>query len=223
MVALTRKKRVVSLTLLSIMLPISLLATFRLTGVLPEPPTPETITMETINWKMERPSKDVRSFDGIKNVYNDNLISISLIFLEYRDNYDWNDLDFLTLMVSFKGSISTAEARFQPTDVDSILDVDEEVLQNPPRYPDAVVNMTLTGIRAVGTNVTEAYVTAKATGSSSTLTIVAHWVFYDVIENNKDHILKMTFEATYLNGSAYRKIIAPAILEVWVSTQSTEG
>jgi hypothetical protein len=216
MIALTQKKRALSLTLLSIMLPISLLATFRITGIIPEPPTPITITLETVNWKIERPSSDVRFNKDVRNVYLDNNVSVSVIFTEYLDNYDWNGLDFLTLMVHFKGSFSSVLAKFQPIDTESALDIDEEILQNPPRHPKAVVNMTLLGIKGVGTVDTEAYVKAKANGSPSSLTILALWVFYDVIENNKDHTLKMTFEVTYFNGTAYRKIIAPATLEVLV-------
>lgn len=43
------------LTLLSVVVPVSLLVTFRLTGILPEPERPitiaETITLDTIKWE----------------------------------------------------------------------------------------------------------------------------------------------------------------------------
>jgi len=52
--ALSRLKWIF-LGFLSIMVPIGLLATFRLTGVLQESPKPETITVESVDWNMSRP------------------------------------------------------------------------------------------------------------------------------------------------------------------------
>jgi hypothetical protein len=206
-------RRFGSMMLLSILAPVSLLAAFRLVGVIPEPQAPETITLETMQWQMERPSEHTGFYDNTRSVYADDFISISVDTPRYVDNDDWSG-DFLDVWVLFNGSISTVVARFQPIDPSSVIDIDEEVFQNPPRYPTAVANMTLVGVKGVGTNSTEAYVKARATDSPSSLAVVTYWLFYDVIENNKDHKLEMTFEVTYFNGTIYRRIIAPATLEV---------
>ena len=203
------------------LVPVSLLATFRIVGVIPEPElephVSETITLETMQWQMERPQTLVGFDDNARSVYADDFLSISVDVRIYVDNDDWSG-DFLEGWALFSGSISTVVARFQPIDPDSIIDIDEEVFQNPPRYPTAVANMTLVDVKGVGTNSTEAYARAKATSSPSSLAVVTYWLFYDVIENNKDHKLKMTFEVTYFNGTVYRRILAPVTLEVLVGS-----
>ena len=67
-----------SLALLSIIVPVSLLATFRLTGVLPEPPKPETITVETVSWNMSRPSDFTTVDERVENVYADDVALVRL-------------------------------------------------------------------------------------------------------------------------------------------------
>jgi hypothetical protein len=211
------KRRIGSMMLLSILVPISLLATFRLVGVIPEPylepQVSETTTLETTQWEMERPSGLVSLHGNARSLYEDNFVSISVDFFTYVENDDWYG-DYVIVWAFLTGSVSFIQAKFQPVDSDSILDVNEDVFQNSPAYHGAVANMTLVGIKGVGTAASEAYVKAKATDSPSRLDILAYWLFYDVTKNDEDHELRMTFETTFFNGTANRRIIAPAILRI---------
>jgi hypothetical protein len=91
MVAFAQKKKMASLTLLSIMLPISLLATFRLTGVIQEPPTPQIITVETVSWNMSRPSNYIILDVLGRNHYSDDIVSVnfSINIVTYHENEEF--------------------------------------------------------------------------------------------------------------------------------------
>jgi hypothetical protein len=81
---LMSRRRWTSLALLSIMIPVGLLATFRLTGVLEEPPTPEIITTETVKWSMQRPAETIFEIgETIENSYADNDTQITFEFIAY--------------------------------------------------------------------------------------------------------------------------------------------
>ena len=81
-------RKLASVTLLSIMLLISLLAAFRLTGVLREPPAPEAFTANEAMWEMKRPPKYTRIAEFVENAYSDDAISIStsVSLYEYFEN-----------------------------------------------------------------------------------------------------------------------------------------
>lgn len=206
------------MTMLSIMIPISLLVTFRLIGVIPEPPRKETITLEPVNWKAERPSSYTEFFQKDKvNVLSDDMMSIVVIVAGYEKN-SYGDVDVLNLLtyvnvtgMGTKMWASEVVVRFQPTDGTSKLRVDFNY------YALSAVNMTVVDQKQTATNETEAYVKAKATEIQGSLRLLAYWLFYD--ENIEDHGLKITFEVTYLKERVYRRVVAPAILEVGRETE----
>jgi len=116
-------------------------------------------------------------------------------------------LDVFYLSVFLNGSFSEVRARFMPMDADTptlLLSVH------------SVQNMSLIDTYLIAKSGVEAYVKAEATISPASLGIShIEWIFNDY-ENNKDHKLQMSFEVTYFNGTAYQRIIVPAILEVLI-------
>jgi len=55
--------------LLSMIVPVSLLVTFKLTGIIKEPITPETITLDPVNWEFNRSNKYVHIDDKLNVTY----------------------------------------------------------------------------------------------------------------------------------------------------------
>ena len=209
-----------SLALLSVIVPVSLLVTFRLTGVLPEPRTPETITVETVSWNMSRPADIVTIDEWVKNSYTENLASIDLsIHVQeyYEDDPDfpaWGD-DYVKLRVVgdiniSDGYVHSLVIRFPKTDSHTTLYIE--------RHPEAIRldNLKLERIRGSATDKKEAYLetTSLNQPKNCSLKILSYWVLQD--RNNLNHWITVTFEATYYNGTTWKKIEIPIQLGVLV-------
>lgn len=205
------------MVLLSIMVPISLLVTFRLTGVLREPLTPETITVESVEWEMERPQNYIDIKDTVKNTYGTDAVSItvSIIIHDYhenglRDPYWGRDGIGFTVnanATAIKGLIASIVVKFFPSDV------------NATTYTGAFLgsyNTTVTCVKEIGTNTDIAYVEAKVLRSPCSLRIPAEWIFDD--QNIENHHLRVNIEVTYSNELTYRTAVIPIILDVLVVT-----
>ena len=86
------KRKWISLTLLSIVVPMSFLTMFRLAGILQEPlAISETKTLEPLKWKIERPSYTIDIDDEVNSFYNDENISVnsSVYVYIYDDSWGW--------------------------------------------------------------------------------------------------------------------------------------
>ena len=210
-----------SLALLSVIVPVSLLVTFRLTGVLPEPPTPETITVETVSWNMSRPADIVTIDEWVKNSYLDEIVSASLSVhvAGYRENWpilpsdgddDIIDLGIVADVNVSDGFVRSLVVRFPKTDSHTTLYIE--------RHPETIRldNLKLERIRDPATERREAYL--ETTGlnqpKNCSLEILSFWVLQD--RNNLNHWITVTFEATYYNGTTWKKIEIPIQLGVVV-------
>ena len=206
-----------SIALLSVILPISLLITFRLTGITPEPPTPQIIMLETTNWQMERPS-ETTDFDWkIKKNYEGGEISVNICVnvAVYRENthplecpFYGNDGIVLVTYVNAtatRGLIVSMSVKYCPMDANAVLTIGEDGM--------VLSNATLANIEKVAMNSNEAFVLAKTKNTPCNLRIQSYWVFSD--QNCEEHWLTVTSEVLYFNGTKYKKIAAPIILLVW--------
>jgi len=206
-----------ALLVLSIVVPVSLLTTFRLTGVLREPPTPETITIDEVLWQMERPSKYTHIEENAENAYTDDAISItaSVSIHSYFENgladpY-WNR-DGIAFRVNIntttlEGSIASIVVKFLPSDVNSTIYIN-------PTFS-SYYNVILTRIKGIGSSTGVNYIEAKVSGSPCSMRLPSYWVFTD--QNLENHLLRVNVEVTYFNRTTYRKIVAPIILEVLIA------
>ena len=210
------QRRWVPIALLSIIAPMSLLVAFRLTGVLREPPTPETITIDEVAWQMERPSKYTRIEEIVENAYEDHtvLIKASVSIHSYFENgladpY-WNR-DGIAFRVNvnataFEGSIASILVEFSP------LSVNSTIYFNPTFA--SYHNVTVTRIKGIGTSTGVTYIAGKVSGSPCSLRLPSHWVF--TYQNLENHQLKVNIRITYSNGETYQTIVLPIILRVLV-------
>ena len=221
--ALSRLKWIF-LGFLSIMVPIGLLATFRLTGVLQESPKPETITIESVDWNMSRPIDlldPIVVAEKIENSYTDGLASVRLGIIV--DHYHENDKiygfgkDILVFAVYVNASISegfieSMDVYFREEgnscmvwlyrDPDWITLVNLKVTNIIDRY-NAMENYVKACIKTVGLNQPKYVYMWRPVG----------WNLLD--ENDSDHELEITLELSYRYGSVYRKVVIPIVLTIY--------
>lgn len=213
------ERKWISLAFIAALLPISLLVTFRLTGMLPEPQTPETITVEAVSWNMSRPSTTM-SFLGmrVKNLFSDYMTSVesSVHITSYKENSElFGDCIWFSVNATAqlqKGFIHSMFIRLSGMDPDAVLYI--HLLGPWPKMHNLKTESIVTG----GTENREAYIRATRLDRSAncSLEIVISWHFLDIKENNISHWTTVTLEATYFNGTVYRKVIIPIRIGVLV-------
>lgn len=202
-----------AITLAAVILPMSLLTTFKLVGIIPEPQTPEIITLEPINWEMERPLYSMNVGEEIKNTYTDDGVTIEMgVFAAHysKDDhfYDADLLEFSVFINATQGAILSSMIRYYPLDENAVLLIIEDY-----RHTLILRNATATEMNKVGTNSSEAYVAIKAFNKPCYISSAALWMFYD--KNSDAHQLLGELEILCFNGSVYKKIVTPIHLEVW--------
>lgn len=208
-------KKWASAALLSILIPISLLATSRFTGILQEPLMPEVTEAETVNWSMTRPT-DYRLVDEkVTSLYTMNGVDIrfSTNINEYEENspslpFEGNDGLNIRLTATANvsnGSIHSASIKFFDQGGESLVDVFEDPylwkLQNAEidRIADRQAE-TYVGILALGTP------------QYCLVEISSFWVFFD--RNNVNHQMTIALRITYSDGVGYQSAVLPIHLEV---------
>jgi hypothetical protein len=212
------KRRFGSMMLLSILAPISLLAAFRIVGVIPEPQTPHEVFVEAVSWTKERPSGHVYLTDGIQNAYTDAHIrmTIEIQLFSYEENAGFSPFEGRdgiafranASLVVTQGRTTSMVLKFSPKDSNSIifLRTDDYWKLFPPH------NLRVTDMRQVGTNASEAFVQAQPTGSFSTVTLGSSWVFLE--DSVEGHHVRVDLEAVHFDGTTYRRIEVPLDLGV---------
>jgi len=217
------KNKWLAVSTLAIVLPISLLAAFKFTGILNEPQQPKTISLSAVTWKMDRPSRYTVIDNQIENSYIAE--GVAIIFyvsvFEYREDSPsrpFKGRDGLVFGVcinlSFtRGPAPPLEVRFQPSPNSTIFVSRYWLLE--------AINATVIEMREMGTHSDEAYLKASTSELSIFLKTQAYWVFAD--DNDENHQMNLTLEVTYFNGNEYRKVIVPIVLQVLTSTESLEG
>lgn len=207
------KGKLVSLTLVAIILPISLLATFKLTGILQEPQEPETITQNTVYWSMEKPSALVTVGQEFKNEYSTDEISteIGVHVQEYWENgstLPFGGRDGVSFETSanisvHKGFGASLTIEFDVAEGNSDIYVGKHLFLQPYNV----------SIDRIGSNYDEAYLEARIFGSPSSIQVQSHWAFNN--DAPEDQTLNATLEVLYFNGISYRKVILPMQLHMW--------
>jgi len=228
------RKKWISITLLSIVIPIGLLITFRLTGTLPEPQTPISVLAETISWQIDRPTMSVEIKDTVKNLYkNENISMIFTIDIShYSEGHSFYGGDD---MVPFSVKVNCSVARGFVERVDLFLRDESNKTQvmlpynSPVPFSERLFNLSVEewaqcfsyvhppeGFKEKLdiTNPLKSYL--KTVGvdqpSSVRLSNVFGWILRT--PNNQSHQLEVTLELTHWDQTAYKKIVAPIILNI---------
>lgn len=194
-----------------------LLTAFKLTGVLQGPPKLETLTVEGVTWKMEKPSNVTRVAETVENIHADNFASVSFsVLVDYYVN-DWSyygGKDTLLLRVCVNASvhsgfIESVNLYFREEGNYSIVRV--------LRDPDVI---TLVNLRFDSYSSMQTYIKAhlKATGINQPSEVYmdhpAIWQFLD--PNNLTHLLEISLELTYRDKLVYNKVVVPISLEMYI-------
>ena len=215
--ALELKGKVFFLVLLSIVVPVSLLVSFRLSGILYEPPTiSETKILGTVNWSLERPSAVIDIGDNLENFYSDNEISSQcLIFItdyvEHAGHYGGNDYVAMIVNVTvttLKGHIEAFFITFVENYEKSRIDLFE--------FPQVskLENLKITNYEEWKSDPLKAFIELAGVDNprSTSFSTPVYWVLYG--SQDQHHQMNLTMEIIYFNGTTYKKLVQPFKLEI---------
>jgi hypothetical protein len=204
-----------SAALLSILIPISLLATSRFTGILQEPLTPEVTEAETVNWSIARPADYKRIDEKVTSLYSGNGADIKFTtqINEYEENtpelpFEGNDGLNIRLTAAANvnnGYIHSATIQFLDQSNGSIIHVSGDpnwrTLQNAE-------------IDRIEDWQPEAYIRILAVGTPQHCLVVipSYWIFFDL--NSVNHHMTISLHVTYSDGVSYQEAVLPIHLEV---------
>lgn len=214
--ALPSNRKWLSLAALAIIIPISVLTTFKLSGIIPEPPTiAKTIETETITWNMTRPSNYTIINKWIKNGYNDQiaLTSLNVHIASYFENDPAFDTDCLWFTINFstktvEGFVHSMSIELLPTDSDSYLLV--HLLEPWPK----LYNLEMKNILTEGRANQQAcvYTAGFMQSKECSCEIIVSWHFVD--ENNTNHQVNAAIKSVYYNSTDYNEVVMPLQLQV---------
>lgn len=211
-----------ALIVLSIVAPVSILISLRLTGILQEPTTiSETITLEAVKWEFERPNLDVNIWDRVENPYSDDDVSIVYgILVDDHDekSMEYQSSDYVAITVNVTAAV-------QEGFVESVYVVFREDYElsvvNPLNEPYCQLeNLTIKDWadgfyeRWKLENNTKAFIEAVGVNKPSNVHFWApvEWVLRSL--NNQLHQMEIIFEFTYFNGAVYKRVVQPFQLKI---------
>jgi len=201
--------------LMSIILPVGLLATFKLTGIFREPLTiAETTTLKTIRWTFARPTQFFAINESLNSIYNNNDIEVNqkVFVWEYlpeREVWPTAQLNLgieinLTL-TSDRGFIENIHIDFKDFQPSEIVLLD--TMLNP-------INLSL--VKARSGKIASYMDLAGVNHSSEAYFNVTMLYWFLWTQSTQENNLDITFEITYFNGTAYKKIVQPFQLQLYV-------
>jgi hypothetical protein len=199
--------------------PVSLLATFRLTGIIKEPiMISKTITLDVVEWEFTRPLHDqfISINESVNTVYDSNDIKVNyrVFIAEYvPGSWEWIPPGpYLDMAIEINSSVANAVGfiekihvtfkNFQPSNVIllrtfldpvnlSLIDVMDGSFGEEGRIFLAGVNHPL-----------ETYFSAA----------LFHWFL--LTQNTQESQMEVMFEITYYDGTVYSKVIQPFRLRI---------
>jgi hypothetical protein len=193
----------------------SLLATFRLMGVLQEPPRLETIIAEGVTWSMERPLDITRIAEKVENVYADSFAWANFSVLVDHYINDWFD-GRNTLLMRLSVNASASNGFIESVDL-YLLEEGNSSIVEIWKDPDLItlVNLKFDSYSSTKTPI-EAYLETSGVNHSGEVQMVypAIWQFLD--QNNLNHLLDIRLELTYRDGAVYNKVVVPISLEMYI-------
>jgi hypothetical protein len=204
-----------ALLLLSIVVPVSLLTSFKLTGFLGEPATiKETITLEPVTWEYERPNQTVHLDNLLESSYSNNKILATMYLLigEYAEDDSALVSDFITIRV--KMNLTGADSDFS---IENVYLIFRDIYKGSRLFFQRTntdfqcINLSLVKIvdGINGENNLKASINLAGLNHPNDVYLQWNtiWTLHSL--NTQDHELSATYEVTYYNGTAYNKIVQP--------------
>jgi len=212
---LSNRNKWLSLSLLAIILPIGTLITLKFSGILTEPYPLETITLDAVNWQMERPLNDVEINERIiVNNHPDNAISMNAnaIIFKYFENGPLGLLDVDNMIFSLSVNLTGAPQFVSIKFTFELTDENSTVFVGTDYWELVYSNVSITEMKTVGTNENKAYVVAQVQNSPCYLRAQCYWAFWD--NNCQNHRMNLGIEIVHFDGTRYVKVVAPIILQM---------
>ncbi len=212
---LTERKKQISLVLLSIIVPMSLLGTFRLTGILKEPTkVAETITLETIEWEFERINQSADIFYVVEALHDDNGFAVNqrIHIWDYVNRpLAWSG-STITMVVELNSNTTSQNGYIESVYV--ALYKDQLSTVDWVRPLSRFGNLSIVE-QAVGYEwSTKADLRLTSVKHSRSVKFSAMVVWSLLTPNNQSHQMDVLYELIYYNGTAYKKITQPFQLKV---------
>jgi len=208
---MVNKKRVL-IVLLSIILPISLLSVFRLSGVLTKMPLPSEFyarNADAVMFEFERPNWYANFDEKTKNQYNDSIASVSFLVhvSSYQEDQSWLDYAWLRAQVNAtvsKGFIYSIKVTCLPSTNSTMdiwgLDWFKQRNVNVTRIPDIGLGEY---IEAVGFRKPQ----------NCSLGFLVEWRFRDQ-SHRTEYNSTLVAEILHFNETAYQKYVVPICLNM---------
>jgi hypothetical protein len=201
-----------TISALAVILPLGLLASFKLTGIIGGPVEPMTIMQEPVVWVMERPSKILGIGSRIEKTWLDGDLTIvmGVIVGYYGENdtellYPGEDgLGFKSYVnaTAERSSIVSVVCALQPNDSNTVV----SYFPWTEEHVDVVVK------RSLGTKTKATYAIGRGTGMPYVLEMLNQGVFFD--DHTESHRINVTYEITYTVASEYKKLITTFLLDI---------
>jgi hypothetical protein len=207
------KRKYLSISILAVIIPVSLLTAFKITGIIPEPPTiVETIEMETVTLGFDRPFKDVKA-PAIANGYVDEnvLINVSMPSVEYCDQFSGDpsngrDILFTSVWINataFQGFVHSVEFSCEVDEISWICWIYDF-------HRDKFYNATLVEKKET---INWIRLNFRVSSSPAAIYIPLDWIFFEG-DGSVEHQLSLSVRTIYYNGTAYREVVIPLRIEV---------
>lgn len=214
-----------ALIILSIVIPVGLLATSRLTGILKEAATiAETKTLDTVMWKRERPYTACRIIDPICQVsYRDDEIAFTEILELGHYDPEWFGykpaipigVDNLTVSVA-NGFVQHIQINFSEKYPISFAFIHyDDGYSVPPNGThdvlcDLTVDKMLDAEDHLLSNDTKASLNVLRIGEPRYV-FMANWSVMYLLRSpyNFTHQIEISSEVIYFNGTAYKRLVQP--------------
>lgn len=226
----SRNRKWLTIALIGIIIPVSLLVTFKLTGILTSSTIAETFTADTVNWNMERPNDNFWLREKVENSYRSEEVLVRLdIFIdgysEYWQGYGGRDL--INMNVSMTANVHDGWVGRAYFVFYASYNQSKVVMYSPDKWAvmySMLENLSITdwgcGIfkeepLKEGVN---AFIDTVGTANPSRayFNCPVHWVFKS--PNNQTETLEIVVEITYFNGTAYKKAVLPITLNTVADT-----
>lgn len=211
-------RRLKAVLIILVLVFVSLFAAFWLRNILEKPPTPEIIVVDTLRWNMTKPQETMSIGEIVESRYEDDNADVwvsSAISIGTHHVYAW-ELDWLGFGINCSanmnsGYIRSIDINFSRTDNDSYVNPIEDW-----DYLAQAENLNVWRFDSKATSTNEAHIKAKAVGQPNFayLRIWNEWVFS---ENETSHLITVTLETTFFNGTDHIKTVMPIQLEVYSS------
>jgi hypothetical protein len=197
---------------LSIILPVSLLTAFKLTGTIGSAAVVETSTLNPVDWHFPRPTEayDINNTLTASHSSNELSLNTSILLTYYSKAASHDDNDFMGMWL-FISSAVNSNGFVQSVDVQFHEDPQRSIISWHPAFltPE---NLSIQRVNYGWIN--EAYISLTNPNRTRDISFSgsADWCF--LTPPNVTHQMLVTYEITYYNGTVFKRVIQPFQLKL---------